>query len=499
MTGRVQPFHDWHQWHLKERAKSHDGTPSPVTLPASTTDVESFLDFVASTCTDCFGRPHATTGWTSKQFASSIPRHCRHASTLPNFVRSVFLSLSGTVTDLLATASKAANKVASDISRNAGTTDEDEDTREHARLSIKSLIDKPLPTDDRKGTDFISRQVVLDLEEVWDLLFGPPRMVRPGYGGMQGLRLLAPDPSSDADDPSPTTRCTAMVTAIETTWSEADLSMMGLERRAGGSGVFVRLNGRPFTMEDAEHPACGALYHGVALTLPNRHCCVPSPSSPHCHPIPLFGRPGYLGSLGEKLFTISSDAVRAWRESTSHEESLPDVFLLRDDVAIKAAPDSSPEPRCNDFSSLSVFGEDSEQDVCIEGDDDYPPGNDVPSISFAGIVPLNQLNVGPAGNGGSKSLFDCNTQDDLGMNLSDSDYLPSEESVECTTKPRHDRKRSRPAGNGGSKSLFDCNIQDDLGMNLSDSDYLPSEESVECTTKPRHDRKCSRKGKRRGR
>jgi hypothetical protein len=360
ITGRVQPFHAWHEFRLKMGGTLPQGTIPPVTLP-SKKDIPSFLDFVTRSCTDHIGHPRTMAGWTSKQFASSIPRYCRHPTTFTIFVHVVRDSLSNTIDDLLAIASKA-TKAMSQSSRNSPTFDE-EDTRESARLSIKSLIEKSLPTDDRKGTNFISRQIVLDLEEVWDLLFGCPRLVQPGYGGTQGFSLLSP--SAGSHDQTITGRAKEMLAEIDKSWTTADLSMMGLEKRDGCSGVFVRLNGRPFTMEDAEHPACGALYHSVSLTLPNRYCSIPSPSVSHCHPIPLYGTKTFFGPLGDTLMTIALDSVNAWKEYAPATECLPEVFLLRDEMAIQTALDASPELR---LSSLSLY--DSDSSSADERDDD---------------------------------------------------------------------------------------------------------------------------------
>jgi hypothetical protein len=336
-------------------------------------------------------------GWTSKQFASSIPIYCRKGQTFPTFVRAVLSSLSPTVSVLVATASKARISFASDFATNVSAMAL-EDTRETARICIKSLISDPLPTDDRKGTDFISRQVVLDLEEVWDLLFGPPLVVNPGYGGNQGFSVLSP--ASQSDDVSPTAWSKAILHEIENSWTPSELRIMGLYKAEGKNGVFVKLNGRRFTMEDAEHPACGALYHPIALTLPNRSCCVPAPASAHCHPIPLYADSSFFGALGCQLFSIANDAIAAWHNYVPQIVSLPKVFLLRDEVEIMASLDSCPNLQL-DGASYCVKAPPPLEDIYVDGvvgayEDDpfheialFPSVDDSTSECFGGDLSLD--------------------------------------------------------------------------------------------------------------
>jgi hypothetical protein len=420
MTGRVQPFHDWHQLRLTEGVLLHDGPPPPVSLPSSQSDVSSFLNFLALTCMDPKGIPHSTTSWTSNQFASSIPRHCRHATTLASFVRFLFDALPATIKDLLVIASQAASNSSSDPSQISATLPED-NTRERARLLIQQLMNKPLPTDDRKGTEFISRQVVLDLEEVWDLLFGPPTVVHPGYGGMQGFRLLAA--GSNGDHLSPTALFKSMVTVLQSNWSNSELALLGLRRGVTSPNVFVTLNGRPFTIEDAEHFACSALYHAVACTLPNRHCCVPSPASPHCHPIPLFGRTGFFGPLGHSLLQIAVQSVDAWQAYTPGNDSLDNVFFLREEDAINASLNALSELRCNQNAcSLYAIVDGSGDVFDDDSEDSYAP-----------------INLFAAGSGHSHSQS-CSGSD------TDSEYLPE------AVASRRGKGRVRPPEQGPSST-----------------------------------------------
>jgi hypothetical protein len=369
LTGRVQAFCEWYTWHL-----SHSPSPgcahSPIHLP-SVDEMPSFLKFLKFSCMDASGYCSSMACWTSMQFACSIPGQCRNARSFIVFVNAMLHSLPMTVTNLLSTASMAASQGAP-VSPALG------DTRETARCFIKSLIIGPLPTDDRSGINFISRQVVLDLEEVWDLPFGPPLVVNPGFGGKQGFRLLArSSDTSSGHDPSPTACANLLYSAIVDRWSAVDLSLLGLQKSVVDGHVSVIYNSRPFTLEDTEHLACGGLYSPVAMTLPNRHCSVPKPASPHCHPIPRFADDGVLGPISHaELRRIALSAVNAWHGTlTVNPVALADVFVLRDDVSIKCALDAGPT-LASQTESVSIFPIDFD---CLS-----PANDDLLSIPDAG-------------------------------------------------------------------------------------------------------------------
>jgi hypothetical protein len=339
-TGRVQPFYDWHVWRQNVPLSSSSDTFPPVTLP-SECDMDSFLDFVTRSCTDRQGHPGPMTGWTSMQFASSIPTACRHSGSFIQFASSVLMHLPSTITELLVISGEVSSQ--SVLSTKASLATVSSCPRERARFCIKSLIDGGLSSSDREGTHFISRQVLLDLEELWDLPFGPPSIVRPGYGGGQGLRLLKRQHGSTGTPPTDTVLSCHFFSYMENRSSADELVMMGLERSVSGNdGIFVTFNGRRCTMEDAEHAACSALYSAVANTLPNRYCSAPSPGSPHCHPHQFFSGHRCLSDRYATLATIAEAAREKWLLRGTNGV-LPSIFLFLDETNIKAALDGFPD------------------------------------------------------------------------------------------------------------------------------------------------------------
>jgi hypothetical protein len=184
---------------------------------------------------------------------------------------------------------------------------------------------------------FIAHVVVSDLEEVYDLPFGTPRKIYPGFGGQRGLQLL----QSDHKDNCTLERATEIYNAFILI-DDYKLKYMGLFRDADKS-IRVILNGRLLTINDCENLACKVSVSQINTTgsrrvsanpRPFRKFDLPSVHSPFVKKRD--GTPAEDSLMIHKLFHELTQPINQNKLPDMHRDELkiPSQFLFPDEEEI---------------------------------------------------------------------------------------------------------------------------------------------------------------------
>ena len=261
-TGRVARFAAYQQW-----AGNVDGS----FLPKGGKDTDQFLAYVALTM-DPKSATRPMTQWLSGQHVESIPWHLRKDfGNFNHFMTKMHATLS------LHTAN---------IIRASREQDTERGTRAAARHELTTAITHWLGNDSKGNVDFISQQVLADVEGLFGHLFGNVLAtdVVGGHAGKLGYLMLV-----WRKDKSERMTFHAILDAIveqvhDGTLANDDWLEIGGYKRKGDKVVNM-VNGLLFTAIDAEHWLCKGWIVIKKTFNHYRNSKYPTPLEPHYHPI----------------------------------------------------------------------------------------------------------------------------------------------------------------------------------------------------------------------
>ena len=244
-------------------------------LPKGDENLEMFINFVKLTTKKNPNKKsvQSMSPWLSRQHVESIPKHIRKShACFASFLRK------------LATKKQQLVQTLIQILR---TKDKENNESRHAAIQeIKSLLKTCCGNTLTGNIEFMTHQIVADLENIFGLLFGKvtAASVMGGHAGLLGYTAIVWQQSSKEKQSFATILENIVDRVNHGTVTREELAIAGYYRDRHGK-VRNTVNGLLFSPTDAEHWLCKGWILVKKTFNHYRNSRYPKPLEPHLHPI----------------------------------------------------------------------------------------------------------------------------------------------------------------------------------------------------------------------